>query len=219
MRNGETAELVIEPAYAYGRRGMPPVIKSNARLTFEVQVIATKGGKADDKRDGMMNVPEYNPSVARTPDEISRSYEARMQTQAERKANLTFFERFYFISPFASQTGQAPPWYLTPVITFSLIFVGVGVAFYLVVFSGGVHQGYVAEPIGALSRVLFSMLLWLASYFVTNSRPSFIHIAPSQMSTSSPSRVSYSHDTFRRVHLPFALNCALSLFTILLQQA
>jgi hypothetical protein len=126
---------------------MPPVIKSNARLTFEVEVTGVKGGKVDDQRDGLMNVPEYNPGIARTPDEISRTYATRMETQAERKSKMTFFDRFYIISPFASQTGEAPPWYLTPVITFSLIFIGVGIAFYLVVFSGGVHQGYIAEPI------------------------------------------------------------------------
>lgn len=39
MSVGETAEIVIEPSWAYGAAGRPPVIPPNSRLTFEVELM------------------------------------------------------------------------------------------------------------------------------------------------------------------------------------
>jgi FKBP-type peptidyl-prolyl cis-trans isomerase len=146
MRKGEVAELVISPAYAYGRRGMPPVIPGNATLTFEVEVLSAEGGQ-DMTNEGVQNVAEFNTSIARTPSDISRDYAERLKTQGERRAKMSLLERFYIISPFASQTGERPPWFLNPNITFFIVFAVVAAAFYLVVESGGIHTGYVKEPI------------------------------------------------------------------------
>jgi FK506-binding protein 1 len=146
MRLGEISELVISPAYAYGRRGMPPVIPGNATLTFEVQVISVQGGE-DTANEGVQNVADFNTTIARSPSDISRDYELRLKSQEERRANMSLLERFYIISPFASQTGERPPWFLNPNITFFIVFLVVAAAFYLVVESGGVHTGYVKEPI------------------------------------------------------------------------
>lgn len=60
---------------------------------------------------------------------------------------MTLFERFYIISPFASQTGAKPPWWINPNITFFLIAALVGVGFYLVLLSGAIHIGYVEQPV------------------------------------------------------------------------
>lgn len=139
MRLGEVAEFDIAPSYAYGRRGMPPTIPANATLTFTIELIGIAGGGDQT----IKAVRDYNPDVARTPQAIAREYDSLLETQAERKKNMTLFDRFYIISPFASQTGEAPPWWLNPRLTFVGIFALVGVAFYLVYISGAIHQGYV----------------------------------------------------------------------------
>jgi len=86
-------------------------------------------------------IADYNPGVPRTAEDIAAAYTKKMAEKP--KETRTWLERIYFISPFASQTGERPPWYLNPNITFVLVFIVVGVAFYAVVASGGVHQGYV----------------------------------------------------------------------------
>lgn len=146
MKVGESADFTIAPSYAYGRRGMPPVIPSNSTLTFSVKVLSADLSSADSlMTDGMRNVSEFNQDVARTPEQINRDYELRMAQRDNTKK--PFFERFYFVSPFASQTGQRPPWWLNPAITFSIAFIGVGLSFYIVLKSGAIHMGYVADPV------------------------------------------------------------------------
>lgn len=144
MRVGEKAEIVVGPAYGYGRRGMPPVIPGSATLTFDVEVVDAQGGL---DRGGLKDVPEFNPEIARTVEDIDADYVKRLETQKERRSKMTLLEKFYIISPFASQTGERPPWYLNPLITFSIVFVVVALSFYVVVASDGVHQGYVKGPV------------------------------------------------------------------------
>jgi uncharacterized small protein (DUF1192 family) len=111
-----------------------------------VEVLSAEGGQ-DMTNEGVQNVAEFNTSIARTPSDISRDYAERLKTQGERRAKMSLLERFYIISPFASQTGERPPWFLNPNITFFIVFAVVAAAFYLVVESGGIHTGYVKEPI------------------------------------------------------------------------
>lgn len=143
MRSGEVAEFTISPEYAYGRRGMPPVIPGSATLTFEIELLKVMGGEKNE----IKKMEEYNPDVARTPQDIAREYDALLETQEERKKNMSLLDRFYIISPFASQTGERPPWWLNPSITFVGVFALCGIAFYLVILAGGVHIGYVDEPV------------------------------------------------------------------------
>ena len=143
MRVGEEAQFTIRADYAYGRRGMPPVIPSGATLVFDIEVIASVGGEEKDIR----TVPEFNPDVARTPEQIQREYEGRLETQEERRKGMSLLDRFYIISPFASETGERPPWWINPNITFFLIAVGVSIGTYLLVIAGGVHVGYVDAPV------------------------------------------------------------------------
>lgn len=88
-----------------------------------------------------MTMADNNPGVPRTADDIKAAYTKKMAEKP--KDTKSWLERIYIISPFASQTGQKPPWYLNPNITFVIVFIIVGIAFYVVVASGGVHQGYV----------------------------------------------------------------------------
>lgn len=143
MRRGEVAEFEISPQYAYGRRGMPPVIPGNATLTFEIELLDFKGGEKED----IKKVAEFNPEVARTPEAIAKDYGTRLETQAERRKGMSLLDRFYIISPFASQTGERPPWWINPNITFVIILAFCGLGFYLVVLSGAIHIGYVDQPV------------------------------------------------------------------------
>lgn len=137
MKLGEKAELELVPKYAYGRRGVPPTIPGNSTLTFTIQILDVQGGGEDRIR----KVEELNPSVKATPQDIARDYGQLLEETQERKKKMSLFDRFYFISPFASQTGEKPPWWLNPRITFFLIFATVGVAFYFTVIAGGIYQG------------------------------------------------------------------------------
>uniref|UniRef100_A0A7S1TBH7 peptidylprolyl isomerase n=1 Tax=Compsopogon caeruleus TaxID=31354 RepID=A0A7S1TBH7_9RHOD len=146
MRKGERAKITCAPAYAYGRRGAPPVIPQNATLEFEVELLSITRGASEDERKSPQRFSDDNPDVPRTPDEIANAYFAKMASKTN-EGGGGFWERFYFISPFASQSGQAPPWWINPNITFVGVFVLVGLAFYLVFVSGGIRQGVVTEPI------------------------------------------------------------------------
>lgn len=139
---GEVSEFVISSQYAYGKRGMPPVIPGNATLTFEIELVEAL---LDEVKD-VKNMAEFNPSIPRTPSDIAESYAKKMDA-ADDKKNRSFFERFYFISPFMSQTGERPPWWINPNITFVIIAVFTVLGFYLVVKSGAIHIGYVDEPV------------------------------------------------------------------------
>lgn len=143
MRKGEKAQFTIAPNYAYGRRGMPPVIPSNATLTFEIELQSFSGGEGAV----IKKVSDFNIGIARTPEDIAKEYEEKLETQEERKKKRSFLDRFYIISPFASQTGEKPPWWINPNITFFIVAVLVGVGFYFVWVSGAIHVGYVDKPV------------------------------------------------------------------------
>eukprot|EP00172_Hildenbrandia_rubra_P003767 Plantae.Rhodophyta-Hildenbrandia_rubra.ctg6440.p1 GENE.Plantae.Rhodophyta-Hildenbrandia_rubra.ctg6440~~Plantae.Rhodophyta-Hildenbrandia_rubra.ctg6440.p1 ORF type:complete len:422 (-),score=76.61 Plantae.Rhodophyta-Hildenbrandia_rubra.ctg6440:134-1399(-) len=140
MRLGEKATLKIAPKYAYGTRGVPPVIPSKATLTFDIKLLSASEVQEKVPR----TVAGYNPGVPRTPEDISAAYEKKMDDKSKEKKK-TWLEQIYIISPFASQTGKRPPWFLNPNITFFIVFAIVGAAFYLVYISGGIHQGFVED--------------------------------------------------------------------------
>lgn len=98
-------------------------------------------GAGATARPDRTTVADSNPGVPRTADDIKAAYDKKMAEKP--KDTKSWLEKIYIISPFASQTGERPPWYLNPNITFVIVFVVVGIAFYAVVASGGVHQGYV----------------------------------------------------------------------------
>lgn len=100
-----------------------------------------KADASAEARPERTTVADSNPGVPRTADDIKAAYTKKMAEKP--KDTKTWLEKIYIISPFASQTGQKPPWYLNPNITFVIVFIVVGIAFYAVVASGGVHQGYV----------------------------------------------------------------------------
>lgn len=138
---GDTVRLVCAPGYAYGLRGVPPVIPPRAKLEFEIQVLdvipTTEAAKLA-KKGKELRAPDED-DLPRTPEDIARAYVKRIE---ERNKNPSKKSEWFIISPFASSTGERPPWWLNPNITFLIIFSVLGLATYVVYVSGGIRQGF-----------------------------------------------------------------------------
>lgn len=142
MRAGELATLTCLPQYAYGVKGIPPMIPPSATLRFEVELVSVTLPKAEAQ-----TFADDNPLSPRTPEAIKFAYESKMAAKpVSNKEGLEGFidwAKSLYIFGFFSTKEERPPWYLNPAITFPSIFAVVGVGFYLVVLLGGVHRGEV----------------------------------------------------------------------------
>jgi FKBP-type peptidyl-prolyl cis-trans isomerase len=138
---GDTVRLVCGPGYAYGLRGVPPVIPPRAKLEFEIQVLDVIPTHQTDKQvmKGQTLAASDEKDIPRTPEDIARAYMKRLE---ERDKNPSKKSKWFIISPFASSTGERPPWWLNPNITFLIIFSVLGLATYAVYVSGGIRQGF-----------------------------------------------------------------------------
>lgn len=141
MQPGELATLTCASQYAYGAKGIPPMIPPSATLKFEVELISVSMPKAEAQ-----TFADDNPLAPRTPEAIKFAYESKMAAKTEEKEGLDGFidwAKSLYIFGFFSTKEERPPWYLNPLITFPSIFAVVGVGFYLVVLLNGVHRGEV----------------------------------------------------------------------------
>jgi FKBP-type peptidyl-prolyl cis-trans isomerase len=144
MRVGEKAQLEIMPSYGYKKKGIPPIIPPDAKLFFEIELL-----EAFEYVDSNKNFSsDLNGKIPRTPADIAKDYENRSKKK-NKENGATSFEKFFFISPFRSQTGEKAPWWLNPNITFILVFFFVIVLFGVVISIGGIHQGYVEKNFDA----------------------------------------------------------------------
>ena len=142
MQVGELATLTCAPQYAYGAKGIPPMIPPLASLTFEVELIGVQLPVAE-----ATTFADDNPLAPRTPEAIKLAYESKMAAKPVAKEGLEGFvdwAKNLYIFGFFSTKEERPPWYLNPLITFPSIFVVVGLGFYLVILLNGVHRGEVA---------------------------------------------------------------------------
>ena len=141
MQVGEVATLTCAPQYAYGVKGVPPMIPPSSALSFEVELINVQAAQAE-----AATFADDNPSAPRTPEAIKSAYESKMAAKPEQKEGLEglieWAKGIYIFGLFSTK-GERPPWYLNPLITFPAIFAIVGLGFYLVVALGGVHRGEV----------------------------------------------------------------------------
>lgn len=141
MQPGEKATLTCSPQYAYGAKGIPPMIPPSATLRFEVELLSFA---APEGRSGTF--ADDNPLSPRSPDAIRSAYESKMAGREEKKEGveglIEWAKGIYIFGLFSSK-GETPPWYLNPLVTFPAIFAIVGVGFWLVVALGGVHRGEV----------------------------------------------------------------------------
>jgi hypothetical protein len=144
MKVGEKAKLEILPNYGYKKKGIPPIIPPEAKLFFEIEIL-----EAIEPEGVKENLSiELDGKVPRTPIDIAKDYEIRLKKKTKEKEEKSF-ERFFFISPFRSQTGQQAPWWLNPNITFILVFFFIFALFWIVFSLGGIHQGYIDKNFDA----------------------------------------------------------------------
>mmetsp|Transcript_42111 Transcript_42111/g.99829 ORF Transcript_42111/g.99829 Transcript_42111/m.99829 type:complete len:274 (-) Transcript_42111:193-1014(-) len=138
MKIGEKSKFSIFPEYAYKKKGIPPIIPPNAKLTFEIElldIIKTSETEKKIKKKSLSEIP-------RTPEDISNEFKNKMAAKGSLSKKKTF-DDFFFISPFKSQSGEKAPWWLNPNITFVLVFSIVFLLFFTIFSIGGIHQGYV----------------------------------------------------------------------------
>ena len=79
----------------------------------------------------------------------ARSHTSPRAPQVKRKLGdlKESLSGFYFFGFFESATGERPPWYLRPSLTFPLIFIGVGLSFYGLVEINGILLRGDSSPI------------------------------------------------------------------------
>ena len=138
MKIGEKSKFSIFPEYAYKKKGIPPIIPPNAKLTFEIElldIIEISETEKNLKKKSLIEIP-------RTPEDISNEFKIKMASKGKLSKKKTF-DDFFFISPFKSQSGEEAPWWLNPNITFVLVFSIVFILFFTIFSIGGIHQGYV----------------------------------------------------------------------------
>jgi FKBP-type peptidyl-prolyl cis-trans isomerase len=130
MKIGEKAEFYISSKYGYKKKGIPPIIPPNADLFFEIEVLDAFEGEnlGLKKNSGLLK------------NKISENFENFRNTDEPEKISSS--EKFFFISPFSSQTGEQAPWWLNPNITFFLIFILIIILFATVYSLGGINNSF-----------------------------------------------------------------------------
>jgi len=144
MKVGEKAKFEISSNYGYKKKGIPPIIPPNSKLFFEIELLEMF--EQQEIKENLSNKSDNE--VSRTPFEISRDYENRLKKKTRENEGKSL-EKFFFISPFRSQSGQQAPWWLNPNITFVIVFIFVFILFEIVLSIGGIHQGYIENNFNA----------------------------------------------------------------------
>jgi len=139
MKVGEKSIFKLSPFYGYKKKGIPPIIPPNAELIFDVSLleIIDPSGNENPIYEGTIlgNDSKKDFELINTSEKKNQNFEK----------NSGFFSKFFFISPFQSQTGEKAPWILNPNITFSLVFVFIFAAYYFIQKLGVIHIGYIDD--------------------------------------------------------------------------
>ena len=83
MQVGELAELTCSPDYAYGAKGIPPMIPPSSTLRFEVELLSVQQPQREAQ-----NFADDNSNVARTPDAINAAYRSKMAAKEAKSEGL-----------------------------------------------------------------------------------------------------------------------------------
>eukprot|EP01035_Chromulina_nebulosa_P019303 gene19303-25164_t len=131
MKIGEKAKLVIKSEYAYGSNGIKPVIPPDSDIEKDLDI---------------------DPFIASTPEDIQAEFDNRQASMTDKyKGNIfeIYLNRIKNISFgfggsnfFASQSGERPPWYLNPNITFPTMIAITLAAFITVLATGSFTAGF-----------------------------------------------------------------------------
>lgn len=130
MKVGEKAKFFISSRYGYKKKGIPPIIPPNADLYFEIEIIDASPPQTLSVVTNSVNEEDSSVKTLKNID---------LQSNSKQNSPL---DKFFFISPFSSQTGEKAPWWLNPNITFFLIFILILVLFVIVYSLGGINHSF-----------------------------------------------------------------------------
>ena len=151
MKIGEKSEYIINSEYAYGKLGINNVILPNSDIKLVIKILAWLGNSLTPESLFSKDL-DIDPFVSSTPEAIQADYDEMslnkdkdgkyegsvIDIYLRRLRNISF--GFGGSNFFASQSGEAPPWYLNPNLTFpSMIAICLG-AFIAVIFTGSVKE-------------------------------------------------------------------------------
>jgi hypothetical protein len=159
MRVGERSIIrVNDPNLAYGSSGVPPIVPANAVIELDLQLLDAQEATTNIDFDSLA-LADKTPTTAA---EIQAAFDKKMAARSDEpqlEGFALFLEKaksFYFFGLFEGETGERPPWFLRPSITFPLAFAVVGAAFY-VSYAGGAISERGAQIKDELDEVILSM--------------------------------------------------------------
>jgi len=149
MRVGERSRVRITDSatFGYGAAGVPPIVPANAVIELDLEVLEAAPATANIDFDSLADQADATP---RTAVDIAAAYQARQEAAAAANdgrpalegldAFLAKAKNFSFYGMFEGETGERPPWFLRPSITFPLAFLVCGAAFYISFVSGAITE-------------------------------------------------------------------------------
>jgi len=170
MQVGERAVVrVTDPNLGYGAAGVPPLIPGNSCLELDLEVLDAQAPTANIDFDSLATAD----MTPRTATDIAAAFERKQAARAAAAASqgaekeglegmIEKVKSFYFFGLFEGETGETPPWFLRPSITFPLAFAIVGLTFY-VSFLGGAITERGAQGTDELDEIILSSTAVLAN--------------------------------------------------------
>lgn len=149
MKIGEKAKFIVNSNYAYGGKGVEPVIPANSNIEIQIKVLAWLGNQLAPESLFQKDL-DIDPFIASTPESIQAEYEEMqskkmdkyqggiVQIYLNRLKNISF--GFGGSGFFVSQSGEKAPWYLNPNFTFPAMITIVLAAFLTVTTFGGIRE-------------------------------------------------------------------------------
>jgi hypothetical protein len=112
---------------------------------MDIEVLDSVPASMNIDFDSLALKADKTPTTAK---EIAAAFERRQQIKAQQDNVelegidwwIAKIKNFYFYGLFEGETGERPPWFLRPSITFPLAFAIVGAAFYIALANGAITE-------------------------------------------------------------------------------